>query len=93
MFEDAVKSGYTFMGWYIDANFTNEITEIASSTTGDLTLYAKWQKNSTGDNNTGITPPPTSAGCGGSFDTGVSVAVIVIIAGALLVLKNKFRRN
>ena len=40
---DASKDGYRFLGWYTDAAFTNKISEIAIGTTGDVTLYAKWE--------------------------------------------------
>ena len=42
--EDASKDGYTFEGWYSDAAFTadNEVTEIATGSTGDVILYAKF---------------------------------------------------
>ena len=42
--EDASKDGYTFEGWYLDAAFTadNEVTEIATGSTGDVILYAKF---------------------------------------------------
>ena len=43
--EDATKEGYTFDGWYSDAEFTNKITEIAATATGDVTVYAKFTKN------------------------------------------------
>ncbi|MCG8474229.1 MAG: leucine-rich repeat protein [Cytophagales bacterium] len=36
--------GYTFQGWYRDAAFTQAVTEIAKGTSGDLELYAKWEK-------------------------------------------------
>ena len=37
------RTGYTFDGWYSDAEFTGEkVTTIAKGTTGDITLYAKW---------------------------------------------------
>ena len=48
---DPTKNGYKFVGWYTDMalstamNFNNPIT-------GDLTLYAKWEK--VGDSNLGI---------------------------------------
>ena len=38
-----VKTGYTFAGWYKDGGFTDEITEIIHGTTGNITLYAKWE--------------------------------------------------
>lgn len=31
-----------FLGWYTDKNFTNQITSIPKGSTGDITLYAKW---------------------------------------------------
>ena len=41
---DASKTGRTFKGWYSDAAFTadNEVTEIATGSTGDISLYAKY---------------------------------------------------
>jgi uncharacterized repeat protein (TIGR02543 family) len=38
------KEYHDFKGWYTDADFTNRITYIASGTTGDITLYAKWDE-------------------------------------------------
>ncbi|MDE6656449.1 MAG: InlB B-repeat-containing protein, partial [Anaeroplasmataceae bacterium] len=38
----ATKTGYTFDGWYTDAEFKNKITGIAEDATGDLDLYAKF---------------------------------------------------
>ena len=39
---DATKVGYTFAGWYSEAAFTNQVTEIATGSTGDVILYAKF---------------------------------------------------
>lgn len=41
---DPVKSGYVFVGWYSDSNYKTKVTEIATGSTGDKTLYAKWKK-------------------------------------------------
>ena len=41
--KDPVKAGYTFEGWYKDSGFTGKITEIPQGTTGNITLYAKWE--------------------------------------------------
>ena len=38
----AVKSGYIFDGWYKENSFTTKVTEIAKGSTGNITLYAKW---------------------------------------------------
>lgn len=40
------KTGYTFDGWYDNADFSGSpVTEIPSGSTGDKTFYAKWIKN------------------------------------------------
>lgn len=39
----AAKPGYTFAGWYADEARTQPIASISKGTTGDLTLYAKFQ--------------------------------------------------
>ncbi len=38
------KYGATFSGWYTDANFENQITEIPDTATRPYTLYAKWSE-------------------------------------------------
>lgn len=37
------KTGHTFMGWYLDEDFTHELTAITSDMAGDIDLYAKWE--------------------------------------------------
>ncbi len=44
--KDASKTGYTFVGWYTDAEFKNEITEIVSGSTGDLNIFGKYSTTS-----------------------------------------------
>ena len=40
------RTGYTFGGWYDNANFTGTtVTAISTTSTGDVTLYAKWTAN------------------------------------------------
>ena len=42
--KDPAKAGYTFEGWYMAEDFTgNVVTEIVQGTTGNITLYAKWE--------------------------------------------------
>lgn len=42
---DMTKSGYTFAGWYEDAQFSGDaVAEISTTDTGDKTYYAKWDK-------------------------------------------------
>lgn len=42
--ENASRMGYTFGGWYTDADFSQIITKIKDSV-GTITLYAKWIAN------------------------------------------------
>lgn len=49
---DATKEGYTFGGWYSDAECTagNEVKKISATQTGNMTLYAKFTANKYGIN-------------------------------------------
>lgn len=42
--KDAVKTGFAFKGWYRDAGFKEEVTEIAKGTKENIVLYAKFVK-------------------------------------------------
>ena len=39
---DAVKDAKTFAGWFTEAEFTNEVTEIALGSSGDVDLFAEF---------------------------------------------------
>ena len=59
---DPTKTGYTFSGWFSEAEFTNEITEITLGSTVDVSLFAKWTINTytvsfNGNTNTGGSVP------------------------------------
>ena len=43
--KNATKTGYTFGGWYTDEACTEAKTQIEKGSTGNLTLYAKWNAN------------------------------------------------
>lgn len=40
--KEATKAGYIFDGWYKEDSFATKVTEIAKGSTGNVTLYAKW---------------------------------------------------
>lgn len=42
VFNDAVKPGYNFEGWYDAATEGNKVEKISVGTTGDITLYARF---------------------------------------------------
>ena len=41
-FEPATKEGFIFDGWFSDAEWNTQVTEIAQGSTGAVTLYAKF---------------------------------------------------
>ena len=46
---DVIRPGYTFGGWYAEADFSNgKVIEISTTDTGDKTFYAKWLSADTG---------------------------------------------
>jgi uncharacterized repeat protein (TIGR02543 family) len=42
---ETINPDYKFAGWYLDPEFTQEIEYIRAYTTGNITLYAKWEKD------------------------------------------------
>ena len=42
--KDPIREGYTFLGWFSDKELTQQVTEIAKGSTGDITLYAHWKR-------------------------------------------------
>ncbi len=40
---DAEKTGYSFVGWYSDSSCNTKVETISTGTTGDMTLYAKFE--------------------------------------------------
>ena len=59
---DPSKTGYTFGGWYSDANFATKVTQIVKGSTGDKTLYAKWTQCAAGTYEKNGTCTPCAAG-------------------------------
>lgn len=43
MLKNPTKVGYVFKGWYSDSDFKKKVTQIKKGSTGNKTLYAKWQ--------------------------------------------------
>lgn len=44
-FNKPTKTGHTFKGWYNEATFASEVTNISTVQTGAVKLYAKWEPN------------------------------------------------
>ncbi|HAC31175.1 MAG TPA: hypothetical protein DCF70_00925 [Treponema sp.] len=65
------EAGYVFAGWFEDADFTNPITEIASGSTGNKTLYAAFINRITVSAN-GKADASVVSGAVDSIDTAVS---------------------
>lgn len=55
MLQDPVREGYVFAGWYIDPAYIIQITQIDKGNSGDITLYANWEKNTSSETEYSIT--------------------------------------
>lgn len=55
-FKPAVKEGYAFDGWYLDAEFTQPIASIDATQTGEVVLHAKFTLNPPADPGDGEEP-------------------------------------
>ncbi len=76
------KAGYVFLGWYAEDTFVNKVDCIAQGSTGDITLYAKWQKI---ENSSSYSE---NSGCGSSVnELPVILGGLALIAGAFLAVK------
>ena len=42
--QDASRDGYEFGGWYMDEACTQAVSVIPRGSTGNITLYAKWNE-------------------------------------------------
>ena len=87
-FETAGKSGYKFGGWYLDEELTEPIFEIIKGQKGDLTLYAKWVKDTPIEKDVDPIERP-DAGCGSSVgaDTMIASSIILSLAGLFLSIR------
>lgn len=68
-------SGWTFKGWYKEAACTNAY-DFSTAVTGDITLYAKWVKDSGGS--------PDSPKTGDNSHWGLWLALSVVSAGGVI---------
>ncbi len=66
---DPVRDGYTFLGWYTDANGTTA-WDFSDPVTSDMTLYAKWQKNASPKPDGGDSGDDSGKGDSGKGDGG-----------------------
>lgn len=69
--ENATKDGYTFVGWYDAAEGGNKITEISTTTTGTITLYARFESVSADDGG--------NSGCNSNIELGAFAFMLCMI--------------
>ena len=74
--KDATKEGYTFEGWYTSADFSEESKVTALDAQGNVTLYAKFTKKSSG-------------GCSSGATASAGMAVLAIACAAVVLKKRK----
>ena len=101
---DPTKTGYTFAGWYADAELTTAF-DFATPVTADTTLYAKWtevtvpggETQTPGDETGGETQTPGAetdggkGGCSDSIAAGYGAAGLLLAAGAAALACRKKR--
>ncbi len=74
------KEGYTFAGWYTDKELKNKFTGLDYTDAHDITLYAKYTKNSSGK----------KSGCGGSVNAELAIfGLLTMAAATMFVAKRK----
>jgi len=81
-----VRAGYEFMGWYLDENFTVEITDVFRMPARNATLYARWELSMPTYHqlsfNLGNTPSnPTTPATISLIDMPVGVNILGFLAG------------
>ena len=80
LMEAPAKEGYTFAGWYTDKDLKNKFSGLDYSDAHDLTLYAKYTKNSSGK----------KSGCGGSVNAELAIfGLLTLAAATMFVAKRK----
>ena len=87
---DATKQNHIFGGWYLDAEFTQKVTEISAAMTGTVVLYAKFTAEE-------VTPPPAppannqsqSSGCGSVMISGSIISALVLLSLGVLLRKKE----
>lgn len=60
------RTGYNFRGWYTDEKFNDPIEKITEDMRGDITVYATWQRRSSGGTLGGAKYYVKFDSCGGS---------------------------
>ncbi|MCG8581344.1 MAG: InlB B-repeat-containing protein [Bacteroidales bacterium] len=90
VFNTPVKTGYNFGGWYTTSDFQNgtELTEVSTGSTGDITVYAKWDTATAIDDNytntVVISPNPSYGYVNVTGLEGNATYEIYSVAGSLL---------
>ena len=74
------KAGFTFGGWYSDAGLTAKWNFASDTVTGDMTLYAKWIRNSGGSPQGGSDSPDTGD------STNITIFVTAMIISGLMLI-------
>lgn len=81
--EAPTKEGYTFGGWFTDAECTQEY-DFDTAVTGNVTVYAKWTQAET-------PAPVDDSGCGSSVGAVSVLAGVAVLALACVLLRKKAR--
>lgn len=91
---EPVRSGYEFLGWYTDRNYTTGIEKIEKGTNKSITLFAKWKKAENGGQSSPSDSSDSSAkSCKSNISSNAFVCFIalafVCIGGRKVFSKNR----
>lgn len=89
------KEGYTFDGWYLNAEFTGEkVTTIDSNNPANVTLYAKWTAEGENNDDTPNTPIDDEGGSNSVVVIVIaSVVAASVVAGVVVIIIKKRRQR
>ena len=83
------RTGYTFGGWFTDAEYKNPVTEIPAGSTGDITLYAKWEQAQSGGEDGPGDAEENGGGCSGSAAASLGITAAALLSAACIFLYKK----
>lgn len=89
-FGEPFRVGYTFGGWYVDAECTQQ-ADLTTPITQNTKLYAKWtsDESSMPNNPTDSTKRKSGCSCSGSIETSATIICLIIAVATYVAIKKR----